>query len=112
LLICLALGQPILQLFDIQSGDMFNDAYKVLLIQSLMVVVFSFQVAAMSLFMAISDIGRSNISAIFQDIITFFPILSLSYGLTMATGNIWILVSTYVINAMVSTTLMTIYTIW
>jgi Na+-driven multidrug efflux pump len=88
LLICLALGQPILELFDIQFGDMFNDAYKVLLIQSLMVVVFSFQVASMSLFMAISDIGRSNISAIFQDIITFFPILGLSYGLTMATGNI------------------------
>jgi hypothetical protein len=30
----------------------------------------------------------------------------------MATGNIWILVSTYVINAIIATILMTIYTIW
>jgi Na+-driven multidrug efflux pump len=89
LLVCVALGQPILQLFGIdKSTVMFQDAYNVVLIQSLMVVVFSLQVAAMSLFMSISDIVRSNIAAIFQDTIIFFPVLGVCYGITMATGNI------------------------
>jgi hypothetical protein len=53
-----------------------------------MVPIFSAQIASISIYMSIGDTLRSNISAIFQDIITFFPILGIMYGITMATQNI------------------------
>jgi Na+-driven multidrug efflux pump len=87
-LLSLALGKPILHLFDISNPTMFNDAYFVLLIQLIMLPAFSFQAPAMSIYMAIADTTRSNIAAIFQDIITFFPVLGICYGITMATNNI------------------------
>jgi hypothetical protein len=49
---------------------------------------------------------------VFQDIITFFPVLGIMYGITMATQNIWVLVCTYVVNAFISTLLLTAYTVW
>jgi Na+-driven multidrug efflux pump len=110
ILLALALGKPILHLFDITNGSMFTDAYYVLLIQLAMLPAFSFQAPAMSIYMSTADIVRSNISSIFQDLITFFPILGICYGITIASDNIWVLVSTYVINATIASTLMIIYT--
>jgi hypothetical protein len=110
LLFSLALGKPILQLFDITSGQMMTDAYYVLLIQLMMLPAFSFQAPAMSIYMSIADTIRSNIAAIFQDTITFFPILGICYGISISSNNIWILVSTYVINAIIASSLMIVYT--
>jgi Na+-driven multidrug efflux pump len=110
-ILTLALGHIILQyLFNI-SDHMMRNAYLVLILENAMVLIFCFQASSMSVFMAIGDILRSNISAIFQDIITFFPVLGICVGLTYATNDIWILVACYVINAFVATTLMTIYSI-
>jgi Na+-driven multidrug efflux pump len=82
-----ALGQPILKLFDI-SDQMMPNAYRCLLIESSMIPIFSLQIGAMSIFMAIGDIVRSNVSAIFQDTITYFPTLGLMVLITNATHNI------------------------
>jgi Na+-driven multidrug efflux pump len=82
-----ALGQPVLRLFDIKP-DMMTNAYRCLLIELTMIPIFSLQIGAMSIFMSIGDIIRSNISAIFQDIITYFPTLGLMILLTTMTGNI------------------------
>jgi Na+-driven multidrug efflux pump len=112
LILALALGKPILQLFDINDPTMSRDAYYVLLIQLLMLPAFSFQAPAMSIYMAIADTVRSNIAAVFQDTITFFPVLGICYGITIGTNNIWVLVGTYVINATIASVLMIIYTHW
>jgi Na+-driven multidrug efflux pump len=88
LLLSLALGKPILQLFDIAEGRMMTDAYYVLLIQLMMLPAFSFQAPAMSIYMSVADTIRSNIAAVFQDSITFFPVLGVCYGISMSTNNI------------------------
>jgi Na+-driven multidrug efflux pump len=88
ILIALALGKPILHLFDINNGPMFTDAYLVLLIQLAMLPAFSFQAPAMSIYMSIADTTRSIVSAIFQDSITFFPILGACYGISISANNI------------------------
>lgn len=111
-ILTLALGHLILQyLFNIPN-HMLHNAYLVLILENAMVIIFCFQVSAMALFMAIGDILRSNISAIFQDVITFFPVLGICVGLTYLTNDIWILVACYVINAFVATAIMTAYSIW
>jgi Na+-driven multidrug efflux pump len=109
IILAFACGKPILGLFDI-NGNMMSDAYYVLLIQLLMLPAFSFQAPAMSIYMSIADTVRSNIAAVFQDSITFFPTLGICYGISIATGNIWILVSTYVINAIIASSSMISYT--
>jgi Na+-driven multidrug efflux pump len=110
ILLALCLGKPILLLFDITNNPIFRDAYIVLLIQLAMLPAFSFQAPAMSIYMSVADTIRSNIAAIFQDIITFFPILGICYGISMTTNNIWVLVATYVINASIASILMILYT--
>jgi Na+-driven multidrug efflux pump len=110
LLLAFGLGKPILQLFDINSGTMMHDAYYVLLIQLMMLPAFSFQAPAMSVYMSVADTNRSNIAAVFQDTITFFPVLGICYGISVSSGNIWVLVSTYVINAIIASSLMIAYT--
>jgi Na+-driven multidrug efflux pump len=112
LLLAFALGKPILHLFDIKGTQMMNDAYLVLLIQLMMLPAFSFQAPAMSIYMSIADTVRSNIASLFQDSITFFPVLGICYGICIATGSIWVLVSTYVINAAIASSLVTTYTHW
>ncbi|GHU32359.1 hypothetical protein FACS1894166_05510 [Bacilli bacterium] len=109
--IAIGLNQYILQLFDIHNSSTFprmlKDAKLVFSIQIVMLPVFSLQIAAISIYMSIGDTSRSNISSIFQDTITFFPILGITYGITMGTRNIWPLVCTYVISAVVATLLLT-----
>jgi fructose-specific phosphotransferase system IIC component len=99
-----------LKLFDI-APEMMGNAQLVFGIQMLMIPIFCAQTAAMSMFISIGDTVRSNIAAVFQDIITFFPVLGMMYGITIATQNIWVLVCTYAVNAFISTILLTIYTI-
>lgn len=122
ILISFVVGPPILQyLFHINNTanrPTLDDAKKILIIQSFMLPIFSIQAAAMSIYMAIGDIVRSNISSILQDTITFFPVLGLMYLIcsTLPTDDnhlrIWLLVSTYVINAAIATSVLYIYTWW
>ncbi|GHU48582.1 hypothetical protein FACS1894218_5910 [Bacilli bacterium] len=90
--IAIGLNQYILQLFDIHDSitfpNMLKDAKLVFDIQIVMLPVFSLQAAAISIYMSIGDTARSNISSIFQDTITFFPVLGITYGITMGTHNI------------------------
>jgi hypothetical protein len=39
-------------------------------------------------------------------------VLGICYGISTSSNNIWVLVSTYVINAIIASTLMIIYTNW
>jgi hypothetical protein len=81
-------GQMLLSnLFQI-SDSMLHNAYMVLILENGMILIFCFQASVMAIFMAMGDIVRSNISAIFQDIITFFPVLGICVGLTYATNDI------------------------
>jgi Na+-driven multidrug efflux pump len=86
-IIAIGINPYILRLFDV-SQDMMKDAQLVFAIQMLMIPIFSAQIASISIYMSIGDTFRSNISAVFQDIITFFPVLGIMYGITMATQNI------------------------
>jgi Na+-driven multidrug efflux pump len=82
-----ALGYPILKLFNIPT-NMLHNAYLVLVLENAMILIFCFQASAMAIYMASGDIIRSNLSAIFQDIITFFPVLGICVGLTHLTNDI------------------------
>jgi Na+-driven multidrug efflux pump len=90
--IAIGLNQYILKLFDIHNSPTFprllKDAELVFSIQILMLPIFSLQAAAISIYMSIGDTVRSNISSIFQDVITFFPVLGICYGITMGTHSI------------------------
>lgn len=114
-IICLgliaAIGKPLLTLFQI-SDQMMANAYKYLLIDMLMIPIFSFQISAVLLFQGTSNILRANICSCLQDVIVYYPTLFTIRSIALACNNIWMLIPTYVISACISSIIMTSYCVW
>jgi Na+-driven multidrug efflux pump len=90
ILLGVVFGEDIIRnLFHITDPVMLHNAQMYLKIEMIMIPVYSFQIASMSIFFATNEIVRSNIAAILENFITFFPTLGVMIGVTYASHNIW-----------------------
>jgi Na+-driven multidrug efflux pump len=75
-------GQDIIKnLFHVEPS-MLKNAHIYLMIVMVMIPIYSFQVASMSMFLATNEVVLSNIAAILQNFITYFPVLGIMIGVT------------------------------
>jgi Na+-driven multidrug efflux pump len=69
-------------LFHINDPNMLKNAHLYLMIVMVMIPIYSFQVASMSMFLATNEVVLSNIAAILQNFITYFPVLGIMIAVT------------------------------
>lgn len=104
-------SEYVLKFFEIQDS-MLADGKKYIMIDALMLILFSFQVPGILTFQGTNNILRANIASITQDALVYYPVLFTMQQVAIKTNNIWALISSYSISALIASILMTIYCTW
>ncbi len=104
-------SEYVLKFFEIQDA-MLADGKKYIIIDALMLILFSFQVPGILTFQGTNNILRANIASITQDALVYYPVLFTMQQIAIKTNVIWALISAYSISALIASMLMTIYCTW